>query len=308
MVAEPLVGEREPVEVEPAREPTEAAAEPVPLSDEPIAEEPESDIETVPQSEPARPESVELVAEPVAVEPETVVARSAPKPEQVSPQPQQVTEEPKPAAVQPDVAPASPPAVEHRARRRSVLNDRPRRQSSRRPAAEVTAAEEVGAMDAPEVDEPEQPRRRRGLPADRPRRPRARRRFDDIPRVDAVEDSQSTAPAPGATSEPEPDWLVQGPLRLRRSTKQAWVNDRPIVLTESEAGVLELLMRNGGEGVTPHAIIAAAGVREGEEGWVEPDAIVAQLRRKTGVRGRSQGVRKERVLLYFFGDDEPPDA
>ena len=86
---------------------------------------------------------------------------------------------------------------------------------------------------------------------------------------------------------------------MQRSTGQVIAHGREVSLTRPELGVLELLLRSGSDGVTPEAIKAAAG-----DGAGDPDAIVAQLRRKTGVRGRGQGVRKERVLLYFLGEDE----
>ena len=97
--------------------------------------------------------------------------------------------------------------------------------------------------------------------------------------------------------------MTSGDLRMQRSTGQVISHGREVSLSRPELGVLELLLRSGSDGVTPEAIKAAAG-----DGAGDPDAIVAQLRRKTGVRGRGQGVRKERVLLYFLGEDdaEPP--
>lgn len=91
---------------------------------------------------------------------------------------------------------------------------------------------------------------------------------------------------------------------MRRSTGEVWSGNHQVSLTPAELGVLELLMTNGGRGVTTDAIIAAAGLDEDSGEVVDPDAIVAQLRRKTGVRGRGQAVRKERVLLYFLGDED----
>jgi DNA-binding response OmpR family regulator len=137
-------------------------------------------------------------------------------------------------------------------------------------------------------------RTRRGSPADLPKRARTRRRFDNIP---LIADAPSDQPA--AVADHDPDWLTSGDLRMRRSTGQVIAHGREVSLTRPELGVLELLLRSGGDGVTPEAIKAAAG-----DGEHDPDAIVAQLRRKTGVRGRGQGVRKERVLLYFLGEDE----
>ena len=102
----------------------------------------------------------------------------------------------------------------------------------------------------------------------------------------------------------EPEWLVAGDLRLRRTTGEVWSGNHQVALTPAELGVLELLMTSGGQGVTTEAIMTASGLDEDSDEWADPDAIVAQLRRKTGIRGRGQAVRKERVLLYFFGDED----
>ena len=118
-----------------------------------------------------------------------------------------------------------------------------------------------------------------------------------------IDDTPSELPAVAADH--DEDWLTSGDLRMQRSTGQVIAHGREVSLTSPELGVLELLLRSGTDGVTPDAIKAAAG-----DGAGDPDAIVAQLRRKTGVRGRGQGVRKERVLLYFLGEDdaeEPED-
>ena len=91
------------------------------------------------------------------------------------------------------------------------------------------------------------------------------------------------------------------------ATGEVWAGGHQVVLTPAELAVLELLMKNRGQGVTTEAIIEAAQLDETSTEWDDPDAIVTQLRRKTGIRGRGQSVRKERVLLYFFGDDEEGD-
>jgi hypothetical protein len=134
----------------------------------------------------------------------------------------------------------------------------------------------------------------RRRPVDRPRRATPRRR-----------------PPPDAPPPPDPDpeepvaagdWLVVDRLRLNRNTHEVFSASRRITLTAAEFAVLELLMTGGGHGVTRDAIHAAAfpdGI--GEEA-PDLDGILAELRRKTGIRGRGRGVRSERTLVYFFGE------
>jgi DNA-binding response OmpR family regulator len=91
---------------------------------------------------------------------------------------------------------------------------------------------------------------------------------------------------------------------MHSATGEVWAGTRQVVLTPAELAVLELLMKNRGQGVTTEAIVEAANLDAGSDEGDDPDAIVAKLRRKTGIRGRGPSVRKERVQLYFFGDDE----
>ena len=91
-------------------------------------------------------------------------------------------------------------------------------------------------------------------------------------------------------------------LRLNRRTHEVFSGSRRITLTTAEFAVLELIMTSGGHGVTRDAIHAAAC--PGGNGGEAPDldGLVAELRRKTGIRGRGRGVRSERTLVYFFGE------
>ena len=91
---------------------------------------------------------------------------------------------------------------------------------------------------------------------------------------------------------------------MHTATGEVWSGSHEVNLTAPELAVLELLMTNGDKGVTTDAIIAAAQLDETSPEWNDPDAILTQLRRKTRVRGNAQSVRKERVLLYFFGDED----
>jgi two-component system response regulator MprA len=96
--------------------------------------------------------------------------------------------------------------------------------------------------------------------------------------------------------------LVAGRIRLSRNTGEVFSGTRRVLLTRSEFAVLELLMTRGGQGVTRDAIRAATRSEDNGEEAPDLDVILTELWRKTGIRGRGQGMRKERALVYFFGD------
>jgi hypothetical protein len=288
----------------PSAEPEPAAPE---LELEPVATatEPEP-VATVPE-----PQTVTAEPEPVATEPGSVAAEPEPEPIATppEPEPEPVAPEP-PAAAGPDTEVTAVEGQSVSARRGRPLNDRPRRRSARHAAPEEPAPAEEPTDAEPQsrrgrrrtTAERETPApTRRGPPADLPKRARTRRRFDDIPLIESESKAAGGGRAPGG---PEPEWLESGDLRMCPSTGQVLASGREVSLTAAELGVLELLLTSGNEGVTPEAIKAAAGVGDDDGEEVDPDAIVVQLRRKTGLRGRNSGMRKERVLLYFFGEDE----
>jgi hypothetical protein len=110
---------------------------------------------------------------------------------------------------------------------------------------------------------------------------------------------------PGPEPPPDgPEWIVAGDVRLSPARGEVWCGDRRVELSPAELGVLELLMTSGGRGVTRDAIVEAGQLDE-SDGPDAVDAIVAQVRRKTGVRGRGNVVRKERVVTYFLEGAEP---
>ena len=79
-----------------------------------------------------------------------------------------------------------------------------------------------------------------------------------------------------------------------------WAGNNQVQLTPSELAILELLMTGGNRGVSETDIIGAGGL--------EPDGrdiadTLARIRRKTGLAGRGQTVRRERVMLYFLDDE-----
>jgi DNA-binding response OmpR family regulator len=96
--------------------------------------------------------------------------------------------------------------------------------------------------------------------------------------------------------------LVAGRIRLSRTTGEVFSGARRVALTPTERAVLELLMTRGGQGVTRDAIRATIGSEDNGHDTADLDVTLAELRRKTGIRGRRQGVRQERTLVYFFGD------
>jgi DNA-binding response OmpR family regulator len=138
-------------------------------------------------------------------------------------------------------------------------------------------------------------------PAARPHRATPRRRMPTSTSPPPEDESpQEEEEEAGPTDAGE--WLVVGRIRLRRGTGEVFAGTRRISVTPVEFAVLELLMTRGGHGVTRDAISAAARTGKNGDELPDPEAILAELRRKTGIRGRGQGVRQERALVYFFGE------
>jgi DNA-binding response OmpR family regulator len=144
-------------------------------------------------------------------------------------------------------------------------------------------------------------------PTARPRRATpARRAPANVEQPDVTEPAE---PEPEPEPEGQAEWLVVGRVRLSRRTGDVFSGTRRISLSPAQFAVLELLMTRGGHGVTRDAIRAAAAAT-GANGEEAPDldnvedldAFVAELRRKTGISGRGQGVRQERANVYFFGE------
>jgi hypothetical protein len=106
-------------------------------------------------------------------------------------------------------------------------------------------------------------------------------------------------PAPATAGDPA-EWIVVGDLRVSRSLGEAWCGDRKVELTPSEFRVLELLITSGERGVTREALAEAGELDDALAGPDAVDAIVTQVRRKTGIRGRGHAVRRERVVTYFL--------
>jgi hypothetical protein len=132
-------------------------------------------------------------------------------------------------------------------------------------------------------------------PAERPHRATPRRR--PAPSASPLPEEESPQEEPAS----EDEWLVVGRIRLNRRTGHVFAATRRISLTPSEFAVLQLLMTRGGHGVTRDAILAASTAGTDSDDVPDPDAVLAELRRKTGISGRGQGVRQERALVYFFG-------
>jgi hypothetical protein len=139
---------------------------------------------------------------------------------------------------------------------------------------------------------------RRRAAAERPRRATPRRRP-----ATSASTPPDVEPATEAESGEADEWLVAGRLRLSRETGEVFSGARRVSLTPTEFAVLELLMTRGGHGVTRDAIRAATRREDDHEEAQDLDVILAELRRKTGIRGRGRGVRTERALVYFFGDE-----
>ena len=306
---EPAAVELEPefesvaIQPEPEPEPEPAAVELEPEF-ESMAIEPEPELEPEPAAVELEPEfeSVAIETEPeLEPELEPIVAEVEPESEpaemEMAPESEPADEQPEQAEQPEQPEQAEQPAVA--ARRGRTLTERPRRQTNRRPAPEPPATPEPTPM----VEQPPRPgrrvypgdrtpaeRTRRGSPADLPKRARSRRRFDNIPLI------EPEAPSNGEPAGDETDWLTSGDLSVCRSTGQVIANGREVSLSASEFGALELLITSGDDGVARDVLQAAVGDQD-------PDVIVAQLRRKTGQRGRTPAMRRERVLRYFLADD-----
>jgi two-component system, OmpR family, response regulator MprA len=103
----------------------------------------------------------------------------------------------------------------------------------------------------------------------------------------------------GGADADAPEWIVAGELRLSPSRREVWSGDRKVALTDSEFGVLHLLMTAGDQGVTRDAIVKAGRLDE-FQGRDAVETILARVRRKAGVRGQGNVLRKERVVTYFL--------
>jgi DNA-binding response OmpR family regulator len=89
---------------------------------------------------------------------------------------------------------------------------------------------------------------------------------------------------------------------MSRTLGEVWSGERKVALSPVELGVLELLITSGERGVTREAIVEVGELDESDAPGAV-DAIVASVRRKTGIRGRGHAtVRKERVTTYFLDD------
>jgi hypothetical protein len=128
--------------------------------------------------------------------------------------------------------------------------------------------------------------------------PRRSTRVTPLPRrpVEPSPPAEPESPVPTGESS---EWIAAGDLRVSRTSGEVWSGDRKVDLTPSELRVLELLITGGEHGVTREALVEAGELDEGG-GPDAVDAIVTQVRRKTGIRGRGHAVRKERVVTYFL--------
>ena len=95
---------------------------------------------------------------------------------------------------------------------------------------------------------------------------------------------------------------MSGRLRMSAATGEVWSGNRRIELTSEETNVLRLLLTAGSRGVTSDSILEAAGRSPHGADPDEARIIIARVRRKAGLLGPSQGVRKERVVMYYFDD------
>jgi hypothetical protein len=169
------------------------------------------------------------------------------------------------------------------------------------PTGDQTPEQDAAATASPEPGDATEQRPARTLPSRSYRRrveraspARRRRGVRPEPEPRAAVEESSVAP----------EWLIAGSLRFRPTTSEVWAGRQRVHLTPSELAILELLMTGGDRGVSKSDIIATGGV--------EPDgrdiaATIARIRRKAGLGGRSQPVRREQVMVYFLGDEVESD-
>ena len=192
--------------------------------------------------------------------------------------------------------PAAEPTVEPES-----FGDEPRRTRTGRPIR-TPARQDTPARRA--LQRRQEAERRADVAATGGAAPPVGRRTAETAPAEATE----VAPASGRSA-PDEGWITVGELRMCAGTGEVWSGKEQISLSPTELAVLELLMRSGGQGVTSEAIIEAAQLQEGTPEFEDPDLLVNVIRRKTKGRGRGAAgaVRKERVLLYYLGDDEGHD-
>ena len=291
---------------------------PEPAPETSCAVTPSVGAEAVPEPE-AQPETRPEIPPGLVVLPPPRVVLTAVPDQQPKPEPAAATvpassrmDEPEPS--EPEPASEAVPATQSV----DARDETPRRRATRRgptplsgPRGRPSALPEREPELEPEVepvptaaDVDVAPPRRTVKPLSRPRvRPQPavpaeppRREVKPLllPRVRDQVATSPEAAAPAPVPEPPaddraPSWLVSGKLRMRLSTGEVWSGNRRVDLNHAERRVLELLLTQGGHGLTSESILEAAGLPP-DEGREASDAIIATVRRKTGTTGRKQTV------------------
>jgi hypothetical protein len=317
------------VEPEPTPEPTpeqpvDAAPELASIAEQPAEPEPTREPELEPEPEP--------IPTPIAdqrVEPEPEPALAAATEQRVDAEPEPLAGEPTERDVEHEVAPIAEQPAESEADRPAEAEALRQEPSVVEPAAAhgdpLLAADPEHELDAKTAADPEHrddaeaaaaddraaspPVEPRDAPSEheRPATPvgnrRAARRAEPAA---PSERRRSPRLRPSARRGDVDDWIDAGHLRLSPSRQQAWTGRRHVRLTPHEYRVLELLVTSGSHGVTTEEIIAAGGLEDDPKGMEAADEFVAQLQRKTGFRRRDQGLRKQRVVTYYYDESDGP--
>ena len=97
-----------------------------------------------------------------------------------------------------------------------------------------------------------------------------------------------------------PDRLTSGPLRLDVRSRQAWIEDEPLILTAKEFALLEYLVRRVGEVVTRGDIAEHVWDEHYDPVSNVVDVYIQRLRRKLDRPGTESLIRTRRGEGYQF--------
>jgi two-component system copper resistance phosphate regulon response regulator CusR len=100
-----------------------------------------------------------------------------------------------------------------------------------------------------------------------------------------------------------PDPLEAGPLRIDVRTRQAWIDDEPMVLTAKEYALLEYLVRRAGDVVTRSDIAEHVWDEHYDPVSNVVDVYIQRLRRKLDRPGSDSLIRTRRGEGYQFAVD-----
>jgi two-component system response regulator CpxR len=93
-----------------------------------------------------------------------------------------------------------------------------------------------------------------------------------------------------------------GPIRISRTTHEAWRDEMPVMLTSAEFDILDVLMRSAGRIVSRDEISAVLYQREASPFDRAGDVHIGHLRKKLSGSGRDP-IRTVRGVGYLFSTE-----